>query len=106
MLPFVGEIEKLSLSPGSDIIDLAFDSLCELGNCSCGEMYSKGRDYGERPSDAPADDLLCRLAAAKRSASSFWDYTKDLTEFGIASKYLAEYGIKTYVPKTIRLMAA
>ena len=105
MVPFIQQIAEFSKLSPPETIHLAFDLVLDLGDESYGDMDVKhGCGFGDRPSDGPADRLLCNLATQKRNLDPTWRYRKVLIALSGTSDGLAEYGIETYFINAIRMM--
>jgi hypothetical protein len=103
--PFIDDIDKLSELPGG--LELAFDLVLYLGTKSQGELVDGccGCGNGDRPSDEPADELLCLLAKRMKANVEGWNPVKELERLRQQSKSLEEYGIDTYFPRSMIRLA-
>lgn len=105
MEPFIKSVEKLSFYPGPESLDLAIELLLDLGGHSYGELDTPhGCCFGDRPSDVPADHLLCQLAKEKHDKDPEWDYSSMLDDLKAARKNLKDYGIDTYFARAVKMM--
>ncbi|TKA72327.1 hypothetical protein B0A55_06750 [Friedmanniomyces simplex] len=105
VLPFIEHIRGLSNFPHADSISLAMELLVYLVDSSYGELDTHvGCGNGDRPSDAPADDLFCYLARRRAKQEPSWDYTPMLKRLESVSQGPFEFGIETPFTKTVAMM--
>jgi hypothetical protein len=99
--PFIDDIDKLSDMPGG--LELAFDLVLYLGTKSQGELLDGCCECGsgDRPSDEPADELLCLLAKRMKANIDGWNPVKELEMLQEQAKSLEVFGIDTYFPRSI-----
>jgi len=103
--PFIDDIDKLSDMPSG--LELAFDLVLYLGTKSQGEVVDGCCECGsgDRPSDEPADELLCLLAKRMKANVEGWNPVKELERLRQQSKALEEFGIDTYFPRSMIRLA-
>jgi hypothetical protein len=128
MKTFLSEIEQLSKMDGG--LMAAIKLLLFLGKQSfstlpgLAPMYGSGKVpylktkfvYGEvgkqvyeRPSDAPADEMLVSLGALAKETddwSECFNLEQEVSSLEAQRDYLAEFGIDAYFPKSYALMSS
>jgi DNA-directed RNA polymerase subunit N (RpoN/RPB10) len=77
---------------------LAKNSYSELDDGECGN--------GDRPSDLEVDELLEKLAIAREREVPNWNFVGELKQLEEEAKWLDDYGIEDFCPRTIKLMSA
>jgi hypothetical protein len=103
--PFIDDIDKLSDMPGG--LELAFDLVLYLGTKSQGELVDGCCECGsgDRPSDEPADELLCLLAKRLKANVEGWNPVKELERLRQEAKSLEGFGIDSYFPRSMIRLA-
>jgi hypothetical protein len=104
MVPYLNKIYQLSKLEQPRSLELAYNLVVVLSDCSYAEDYNAGGD-GHRPSDEPADALLRRLAIKRRRAGEQWDVGTDLKYLMQERDHLAasDLAIDLWFPRTIEL---
>ena len=99
---YVGEISSLNWHRDPITLQLAYNLVFEIGKNSYGELDGHGSGGEDRPSDEPADRLLCFLALTIRRNEPDRDFSSDLKRLQRTASLLSEYGIETYFRKPLR----
>ena len=104
MVPFLANIKRLRSMPDADALRLAYGCVRDLDNHSYVDLDPGGSGYGDRYSDEPADEMLVSILKERKKKNDVWDRAKDLADLERRSKYLNDYGIETWFPKSIKFL--
>lgn len=100
---FLADIEELSRMDGPESLRLAYELMEDFRGFSYGDLDNGGSGEGDRPSDEPGDELLAELIGRWVAAGDVWDASKDLGVLNREAKYLDDYDIEPWYPKSRRL---
>lgn len=105
MYEILPAIETLShIRRSRDTLKLAYESMFALKASSYGDMDGHGCGRGVRPSDEPADTLLADIIERRLAEGHRWDWTTDLEELSREAKYMMDYSIEPWYPRTRRVL--
>jgi len=109
MVPFLEDIEMLSQMPAG--LELAIKSMFWLAphtyaNTSGDEHRSHYpvSTFGKRPSDGPADELLCNLSRVMKGRRPLWKPKEELKALQQQVELLEGHNIRTYFPESVKLL--
>ncbi|KAM7221558.1 hypothetical protein V8F06_003130 [Rhypophila decipiens] len=108
MFPYIAEISTLiDGNNGDELTRLraGYELLFSLKDCSQADL-DQYVCYDDRPSDAPADELLSDVIRRRKAAGDIWQWEKDLESLKQEAKSNEGYGVEPWFPESIEALSA